>query len=611
MIRTGWVAAVIFLISTVQADAQPIRVGAAVQREIYVGEPFQFQIQIDGFEQAGVVDLGPLAAFSPRSMGGHNQSSSRTTIDINGQMTQSKTLRYIMAYQLTAPSAGQVRIPSLTVEVGGQKCTTNPININVLKPGVTDKIGLEMGISQTDCYVGQPLVLKMTWYVGASLGSFSFNIPALRDTEHFVVEEMQTPPDTGGKLIQIELDGTTINARQKDGVYQGNKCLEIIFGRILIPVKPGTTQIGGASVICNIEVSSRGRSRNPMDDFFSGGLFSRREYERFSSSAPGMTLEVKELPGKGRPADFNGLAGRYSIATTASPIKVNVGDPITLTIMVGGELLRLVDMPDLTAMPEMADNFRIPTSQSVPKVSGNRKIFTQTIRAIHDQVTEIPAIPLSYFDVDQGAYFTTYSDPIPLEVMETKVVTAGQAISAQVASQASEIEAVRIGIAANYEGPELLKNTAFSPMTAIAQPGYIVLWIGPMGLLITSGLVRILRQNSSERQQARRKARSGSQAIRQLKRMDGNSKSAAEQAADIMRHYVGDRFNQTSQSLTAKDCRLILSENCGHQQVVNQFCGLLEQCEQSRFAGGLAESDSVDQREIKEAIKALDKQLKS
>ena len=323
-----------------------------------------------------------------------------------------------------------------------------------------------------------------------------------------------------------------------------------------------------------------------------------------------MMLEVKALPNEGRPVNFSGLVGRYSIATTVNPVKVNVGDPITLTIMIGGELLRLVDMPDLAAMPEMADNFRIPTSQSVPKVSGNRKIFTQTVRAINDQVTEIPPIPLSYFDVDQGAYFTTYSDAIPLEVMATKVVTAGQAISAQVATQASEIEAVRIGIAANYEGPELLKNTAFSSMAAITQPRYIVLWTGPLGLMVTSGLVRLLRRNSPGRQQARRKARCGSQAIRRLKRTDGKSKSAAEEAADIMRQYVGDRYNQTSQSLTAGDCRVILSENCANQQIVDQFCELLERCEQSRFAGGLAGSDSVNLGEIKEVIKALDKQLK-
>jgi len=603
------VIAAILLLSAVQAEAQPIRVGAAVQREIYVGEPFQFQIIIEGYEQAGEVDLGPLEDFSLRNMGGRNQSQSRTTI-INGQMTQSKTLRYVMAYQLTAQSAGIVLIPTLTVEIEGRKYTTNPININVLKPGVTDKLGLEMGISQADCYVGQPLVLMMTWYVGASLGSFNFNIPALRDTEHFVIEEMQTPPGAGGELIQIELDGEKIIARQNESVYQGNKCLEITFGKILVPIKPGTIQIGGASVICNVEVTSRGRSRNPMDDLFSGGLFSRREYERFSSSAAGMMLEVKALPNEGRPVNFSGLVGRYSIATTASPVIVNVGDPITLTIMVGGELLRLVDMPDLAAMPEIADNFRIPTSQSVPKVSGNRKIFTQTIRAIHDQVTEIPAIPLSYFDVDQGTYFTTYSDAIPLEVMATKVVTAGQAISAQIASLASEIEAVRIGIAANYEGPELLENTAFSPMATITQPGYIVLGAGPLGLLVTSGLVRLMRRNSPGRQLARRKARSGSQAIRRLKRVDSKSKLAAEEAADTMRRYVGDQYNQTSQSLTARDCRVILSENCTNQQIVDQFCGLLERCEQSRFAGGLAENDSVNLREIKEVIKALDKQLK-
>ena len=42
------------------------------------------------------------------------------------------------------------------------------------------------------------------------------------------------------------------------------------------------------------------------------------------------------MPEADKPAEFYGLVGQYTIAASAAPTKVNVGDPITLTIRIGG-----------------------------------------------------------------------------------------------------------------------------------------------------------------------------------------------------------------------------------------------------------------------------------
>jgi len=604
-------AALALLLSAAALEAQAIRVTAAVQQEIYTGEPFQYQIIIDGYEQPGKVDLGGLEDWSPRYAGGQNVSQTSISI-INNQVSERKTLRYVMAYQFVAPQAGRLRIPSVIVEIEGTRYTTNPVAVNVLKPATTDKLGLEMSLSEDECYVGQPIEMTITWYVGANLGGYNFNIPALRETENFIVEEAQAPPGTGGELIKIEVEGGQVIARKENGVYKGNNCLVITFSKILIPRRPGVMQITAPGVICNVEVTSRDRSRSIFDDFFADDFFGRnREYRRFSSMAQGATLTVKPLPDEGRPVDFNGLVGRYSITTFASPVKVNVGDPITLTISIRGELLKLVEMPDLSSLSAMAQDFKIPADQSAPKIVGMHKVFTQTIRAAHDQVTEIPAIPLCYFDVDKGQYVTVHSEAIPLEVAPTKVVTADQALSAQIIPQASEIEAVRTGIAANYEGPGLWENTAFSPGAALIQPAYLALWWGPLLIFAGSGFIRLIRHNNPARQQARRRVRSCSRAVSRLKRLDSQSESARQAAADIMRRYVGDRFDQTARSLTARDCKEILSRNCRDLQTVERFCQALERCEQSRFAGGLTDNDTIKPREIAEVVKTLDKHIKT
>jgi len=80
--------------------------------------------------------------------------------------------------------------------------------------------------------------------------------------------------------------------------------------------------------------------------------------------------------------------------------------------------------------------------------------------------------------------------------------------------------------------------------------------------------------------------------------------------ADIMRQYVGDRFNRTAASLTARDCREILQNACPKKELVEQFCHALEQCEQSQFAGTNADDSIVDPADIRKIVKTLDKILK-
>ena len=68
-------------------------------------------------------------------------------------------------------------------------------------------------------------------------------------------------------------------------------------------------------------------------------------------------------------------------------------------------------------------NFKIPSEKASPVMENGSKVFTQTIRANSDTVTEIPSIPLVYFDSEKGEYVTAKTDPIKLEVSPTKILT--------------------------------------------------------------------------------------------------------------------------------------------------------------------------------------------
>ncbi len=125
MKHTKHIILVFGVIAALTASAsRQVRIAAQVDtgKDIYVGEDFNFYIVIQGSDKAGKVDLQPLRQYNPQSMGSRKQSSLNI---INGRRTQSVTT--IMTYTLTASQAGQIRLPSLTVEVEGKKYQTNPV----------------------------------------------------------------------------------------------------------------------------------------------------------------------------------------------------------------------------------------------------------------------------------------------------------------------------------------------------------------------------------------------------------------------------------------------------------------------------------------------------
>jgi hypothetical protein len=94
------------------------------------------------------------------------------------------------------------------------------------------------------------------------------------------------------------------------------------------------------------------------------------------------TLEINDLPQTDKPDTFYGLVGSYTITANAAPTQVNVGDPITLKIKIGGsQYLKPVQWPSLEQIPEIASSFKIPSEYADGEIEDGAKLFTQTIRA--------------------------------------------------------------------------------------------------------------------------------------------------------------------------------------------------------------------------------------
>ncbi len=563
---------------------------------IYVGENFGYYIIIDGDNKAGQVDLTPLAEYNPQSAGDRDVSQTSISI-INGRTTQQIKKQYVMSYSLIANKVGQIELPPLTVMLDGKSYKTNPVNVNILKPGTTDQLDLEITLSEQQCYVGQPVIMTVKFYISADIGDFQFNVPAFT-SENFYIED---PDVSNPQTKEYDLgNGVIVRVSQYRTVHKGKDSILLSFDKVLIPINAGEIAILPASVSADVAVG-RTRSRDRFfDDFFG----SRKEYKRFMVNSQSLNLKVLPLPEEDKPSGFYGLVGQYTISASATPVKVNVGDPITLTIKIGGsKYLKPVQWPALEEIAGLANNFKIPSEKASPIIENGYKIFTQTIRADNDKVDAIPAIPLVYFDADKGKYDVAKTELIKLDVSPTKVLTQADLEGLDFVPVNKEVEAIKKGLSANYEGLDALTNQTFSPLVAVVSVPYLPIWAGPLVLLIVGSLAKFFTYTTPERIAAKRKRTAAGKAIHQLKKLDSYpTEQWYELLASTMKQYIGDRFDKIAGSLTSNDCFEIIIAETKDGQTAEKYKEIIASCEAARYA---STEKICETSEIEEAIKLI------
>ncbi len=550
--------ALLAFLPTGDATAQDLNVNAAVSsNSVTEGEPFQYQLQVSGSETPEPPDLSPITDFTVTPLGNGSNSSSSVTI-INGRVSQDVRKGYIFNYQLVAKKTGTLTIPPITVKDGAQSAITQPIAIAVSQAQESDDFKLRVALSKTDAWAGEPITLDLTFYYKSSLEQPQLNLPAASDP-NFTVHDVE------------------VQATNETAVLDGQQYQTMKARRILIPNKAGTYHLEPATL------SFRGVSgyRVQQDLFF--GRQQVPQFRHFVVPSNALDLTVRELPAAGKPANFAGHVGTYRIDSRATPQKVNVGDPITLTVTISGPaFLKGIDLPPLQRQTDLAKNFRLPAERSPGQVQGNSVLFTQTIRAAREDVTEIPGIELPYFDPDTGTYQIARSAPIPLDVSETRVVTAQDAEGTEpVKPVTTEVEAWSRGIAHNYEDVGALRSQRFSPGAWLRSGSFWSLLLLPT--LLYGALwffVRKYRALQSDPDGVRQV-----QAARKFQEKIALA-TTSDQVLDALRGYIGDRLRLAAGALTAKDLRDPLKRFGVSEETIAAAEEFFRRCEASRYSGG-------------------------
>ena len=228
---------------------------------------------------------------------------------------------------------------------------------------------------------------------------------------------------------------------QNQQTINGRTFTVLHFQTEVIPLRTGSLALGPATLQLNILTRRQGGSLSSdpfFDRFFQNDFFSTfsSQRRRLDLRSDPLTLTVLPLPEEGRPVNFSGAVGTFTLDVTAAPTELNAGDPITIRMRISGDG-NLVD----AVPPTFVDTTGFRTYEPLAgKTNGATKSFEQVLIPQDMSLQSIPSVQFSYFDPQARRYRTVESQPIalvvrPAENTAQKMVVTGNSDASATLSQ--------------------------------------------------------------------------------------------------------------------------------------------------------------------------------
>jgi len=578
---------------------------STAQTNVFLGQVFTVDVLVKAPELPDAPDVGNLSGFNA------------TVLDA-GSAT-GKTNTYLFRYAFRATEAGELTVPALRFG----SVSTAPLAIHAAKPEPTDRMALVQKLSSRSVFVGEPVVLTTVWdstYPFGALKAVDFNFPILNDPRFQILEPYEPEKEKDGQTTGLPVQGTRVLATRRSYKAGEVQHQSLAFSKILIPKKAGKLSISPSTLLCAAEkekktLSPRGRHNAfQYPAYFDNTFFDQNltdgDYVRIYTESAPLALEVKLLPAEGRPALFNGMVGDFTIAVSADPVAVRVGEPVTLAITVASAgFMENIFFPPLRYQPLLVNCFEIPAERSLPQQSGKSKTYIQTIRPLSTNITEVPPIQLAFFSPASNAYVVVESAPIPLKV------SPAESVAAYGMDYRTRLRTAEGGIRQNHEAPDMLESRPL-PMLGWAHP----LLLAALLLLppLLAGGVELVAHLGERKEHIHRTAKAA-RAYRVYRKNAAHIARKHQMKSEIhgdldrvLRAYLGDRLHLNPGALSFREAEARLAEAGADFQTLEKLRELFTRCEAYRFTTGYDEPGNARQivRDANRIVKAIERSLR-
>ena len=604
----GLIACLLCMVTSasVLGDEQQPEIRVAISaEEIFIGETIDYQVEIRNSENPSAPDISLLQEQFKVVSNGDQSRNQSTTLIVNGRVSEETVFSHVYLYRLTPKVAGDLTIHSIKATIDGKELSSRPLTLRVLDAEVQDLVIAEIKADRQTIYPTQPFTISLKVLLRPLPESDESPLLPLRRQPPQIqmswvdipdglttggtaewLQPLMSQNDAGFRINEISASTGLFFGGARPAVFSLPQVRETRNGldgqpinyfsheltRQFTPEKTGRYEFGPALV------------KGTFVDEVIG-----REYQgrKLVAIAAAVSVEVREVPTP-RPATFTGGIGEFLIAASANPVRLRVGDPLTLNLEFarGSQAgsLELISAPDLSAILEIVENFEIIDKAPTGRVDGEVKKFAYGLRPKRAGVS-LPALTLTNFDPTTEAFTEISTEPIALEVAEATSLSTDELVGAISPSGNKEIRKSDSGIFQNITDPAELQNEDVRLTDWLPIVGTV--WC--LSLCSVAGVtVHRRRSNDSvgqRRSQARKVAQSRLATASQFEK-DGQSGEALRRIRVALLGLVADTQNLVAEGLTAADVGRILQKagvSDVDQRAVTQ---LLETLESAEYGGG-------------------------
>jgi BatD DUF11 like domain len=483
---------------------------------------------------------------------------------INGAMSSTVTV----TFSVTARQPGEFTIPALAADVNGQQLTSQPLKLTVLRAAAptaaavnsgSEVVFMKLSLPGKSIYTGQMLTAQLQICVRSDVQNFGGFQFTAQPADGFTI----------GKMTQ----GQQQRARIGNQIYT---VVPLTFA--LTALKSGTLSLGPFTANATYMVPSA--NEQAADPFFRQ-FFNQGEQKQIALATAAVTVESLPWPAQNVPPDFNGAVGDFTMAATAGPTNVAVGDPVTL--------------PDQAAWSD----FKVfPPTAKIENTDAlgleGTKTFEEIVTPQSMDAHALPPFSFSFFNPEDGKYHTLQQPSVPLAVH-----SGGATVMPTIAAGKNP--------AAENQSPQdiLPIKEKFGTLEAnrlplITQPGFLVLQSLPVITLLGAVIWRKRTDNLANNPRLRRKIavekmiRNGTAELKKFA-VENDSEAFFALLFRLLQEQLGERLNCPASAITENVVEEDSALRRAPEAVRDDLRELFQLCNQARYAPvrGSAELDSV------------------
>ena len=431
---------------------------------------------------------------------------------------------------------------------------------------------VRLSVPKREVYVGESVPIDIEIGMRSGFVSSLNGLPKLTG-DNFTLGSLAHQPERSERMID------------------GQPFVLLTWRSVLSVVKPGTFPLA-AEVPLTVKIRTRPRRESALDDQFGDpfwqNFFGASVPKDINVESPPQEVKVLELPAEGRPPDFHGAVGTFAIESDISPVKADVGDPLTLRMrVVGSGNFDRVDSSMLdhveqwkTYPPKSTFNSNDPLGHK------GEKVFEQPVIASKPGVQSLPALTFSYFDPNTKRYETVHSPPLSVTIAPSLADSTQMAPSLAASAASGPVDKMAEGLKADHAASQTGMSSLIPPYL---QPRFLVV-PSLLALAFAGGWVGARRRKKPVEQAAARNRIARRATKRALAQMEsavrsGNPAQFFNSARAALQQSLAAQWQLAPDEVTTAEVQARLSDDDDIRQV-------FALADESKYAG--RDLDSTD-----------------